>query len=43
MVVSKMWCKYKALDSEHNPERVLIRGWFLFGFIPLYIKEVQTV
>ena len=32
MIVKKYWRKYK--NGQHSDRM----GWFLFGFIPLYIK-----
>ena len=34
MIIKKYWCKYRREYSQHS-ERM---GYFLFGFIPIYIE-----
>lgn len=41
MIVSKFWINQDC-KKKHLNKNVLVRGWFLFGFIPLYIKEIET-
>jgi hypothetical protein len=43
MIVYKKWVesvKYKYIDAIKYV--VTREGWFLFGFIPLYIRDVTT-
>ena len=35
MIVKRYWRKYKK-DMSHTAWK----GWFLFGFIPLYVEQV---
>jgi hypothetical protein len=42
MIVSRFWVNNDK-KKEHNHKPVLIRGWFLFGIIPIYIKQEYTI
>jgi hypothetical protein len=42
MVIRKIWCDSERRE-RHDSKYVEMRGWFLFGFIPLYIVEVRTI
>lgn len=35
MIVKRYWVKRKEFENRY------FCGWFLFGFIPLYIKELK--
>ena len=37
MIVKRIW--YGKFDYSKHKRKILC-GWFLLGFIPLYIKEV---
>lgn len=40
MIVFKMWFSEEKVSSYRKAE-LTWHGWFLFGFIPLYIKMVS--
>ena len=42
MIVRKIWFNRKKLE-RHAGKLVEMRGWYLFGFIPLYVVEYQTI
>jgi len=42
MIVKKIWFNRKSAD-RHAGRHVEMCGWYLFGVIPLYIKEVRTI
>lgn len=42
MIVKKIWFDRKS-SFRHASKHVEMAGWFLFGFIPLYIVEVRTL
>jgi hypothetical protein len=40
MIVYKCW--YEVRNDYHHYDKWLREGWFLFGFIPLYIRDRQN-
>lgn len=42
MIVKKLWVDFSSKKCHMN-KYVEMRGWFLFGFIPLYIDQVRTI
>lgn len=42
MIVKKIWFDRKSRD-RHAKRHVEMAGWFLFGFIPLYIVELRVI
>lgn len=41
MIVHKLWKARRKLGAWKNDDIWLREGWFLFGFIPLYIRDRQ--
>lgn len=49
MIIKYIWKKEKLnpnFKNNYTIERLIIKktyyeGWFLFGFIPLYIRQIQ--
>ena len=42
MIYKKIWFNREGKD-RHAGKHVEMQGWFLFGFIPLYIIECRTL
>jgi hypothetical protein len=42
MIVRKIWFD-RTCHKRHANKVVEMTGWFLFGFIPIYIIEVRTI
>lgn len=43
MIVSNTWCTYPYRKTRYGSRshRVRWEGFWLFGFIPLYIREIE--
>jgi hypothetical protein len=41
MITKKLWYTEKYNRKVHGTEKRLWTGWFLFGFIPLYIVNYE--
>lgn len=41
MIVHKMWKARRKMGRYRADDIWLREGWFLFGFIPLYIRDCQ--
>ena len=41
MITKKLWYTEKRNRKIHRLEKRLWAGWFLFGFIPLYITNYE--
>jgi len=44
MIVYKMWKerRFSPINKYLATDTWLREGWFLFGFIPLYVRDVQN-
>ncbi len=43
MLVHKFWKEKRSWSAKGpGPDEWLREGWFLFGFIPLYIRDRQN-
>ena len=42
MIVHKFWKATRKWPSGQVRDQWLREGWFLFGFIPLYIRDRQN-
>ena len=44
MILQKSWFTVKKIKYHpvFNYKKVWWRGWFLFGFLPLFIKATET-
>jgi hypothetical protein len=42
MIIKKIWFDRKG-RQRHAGKHIEVHGWFLFGFIPLYIVEYRTI
>lgn len=42
MIVRKMWKATRKTSYGHTTDTWLREGWFLFGFIPLYVRDLQN-
>ena len=43
MIYRKIWIKKKRLYKHQEDRMIEMRGWFLFGVIPLFICEYQAL
>jgi len=43
MIIEKLWCKETRTKLGIVLKREYKQGWFLLGFIPLYIKTYKVV
>ena len=44
MIVHRMWLSTSRNKALYTTETTLTKeGWFLFGFIPLYISTIKIV
>jgi hypothetical protein len=41
VIVHKFW-KARRMNGPHVKDQWLREGWFLFGFIPLYIRDREN-
>lgn len=42
MIITRSWYADRKWNGYYYEKRYLYTGWFLFGFIPLYICRKET-
>ena len=42
MIYKRIWRERRKVDGAALPFEWTIEGWYLFGFIPLYIRDKET-
>ena len=41
MIVKRIWIREAGKECAYK--RIEVHGWFLFGFIPIYIKGIKSL